>query len=421
MGNRPGWPVRALGLGALAACLLPASAVAAQHPTSFGVDGVHVFEAGAPAHGFALGSAPGDATQETTIVDRAHHRTLSVIAVPFGTRPATEDGVPVAQRGGARAYRSALHDYRVREGEYATDAPSVALFGAEVPGEVSQHSEHIPGLFGRDVDREVFTAEWVTEAGPRLWIVRATEAVPENHPLGAIADFEGTVTNVSIWSDATLRVPDSAPGDGEVSGSPAAQATDGSERASAHKPPAYSDGCDSANYDAATAKAWRHFLGASYRDVPACGPRPARGGAPVQTAMYLGAPFAVTQFDSSELSLRWMYLQFGTPPFAGNGDELYENYDPIPGGQPLYRYPNLGGSAYAPRAGDVLSYETGGSGGHSAVVTATHIDTAGNGWVAVMEQDGAFSGFSRVPVVGGLVVSNLGGPILGWLSPRTPS
>jgi hypothetical protein len=410
---------RALSAAALV-FLVPAAAAAAQHQQpSFTVDGVHVFGAAVHVRGLELNAAPGDATQETTIVDRAHGRTLSVIAVPFGTQPATEDAVPDAQRGGARAYRTALHDYRVRTGQYAADAPNATLFGANVGGDLSQRTEYVSEDGGRSINRVVFTAEWVAEAGPRIWIVRETQEVAPSHALIAIADFTSSVQGLVLWSDGSLHRSAPSSGDADAGASPAAQATDGLER-SLRKPPAYADACDVAHYDASAPNNWRHLLGTVYDGVPACGPRPALDGVPVTASFFPGAAVTVTQFDSTELSLRWMYLTYGTVPYEGNGDRLYANYTEAAGGTELYRYPNLARLHEAPRPGDVISYDTGGTGGHTAVVTSTHIDTAGGGWVGVMEQDGAYSGFARLPVVGGRVYSNLGGPVLGWLSPHRP-
>ena len=66
----------------------------------------------------------------------------------------------------------------------------------------------------------------------------------------------------------------------------------------------------------------------------------------------------------------------------------------------------------------MLCYDTGGSGGHTSVVAGTHVDSRGNGWIDAVEQNNSARGFAQLRVIGGEVVSNLGGPIFGWLSPR---
>jgi hypothetical protein len=418
MFERAGCALVAAIVAAVGACL-PASAATHARPPTFVVDAVHVTAAGADFAGMVLPASPGDATQETTIVDRTHHRTLSVIAVPFGTRPGTEDAVSTARRGGAASYRSALHDYRASRGEYASDAPSVLLFGNRVPGDMSQRTEHFASAGGRDVDREVFTAEWVTEAGPRLWIVRARQFAPASHPLGAIADFANSVEGLTLWSDGSIAAPTTVSLDVQTGLTASYAALASAATPKRAWPATYSGACDEENYDRATGRHdWRNKLGGTFSGVPACGPRPAPGAPAIAASFAPIAPSGVLQFDAVELSLRWMYLAYGTPPFAGNGDELIANYDPANGGQPLFRYANLAGSGNQPRPGDVLSYDTGGTGGHTAVVQSAHADSHGNGWVDVIEQNASPHGVARLAMIDDQVLSNYGGAVMGWLSPR---
>jgi hypothetical protein len=401
---------------AFAAAALPLPAAAAHRPT-FVVDAVHVTVAGGFS-GFVLSSAPGDATQETSMVDRARQRTLSVIAVPFGTRPATEDALPLARHGGAGAYRRILHDYRVRSGDFAIDAPTVTLFGNRVEGDLSQRHDRLMDSSGHAIEHDVFTGEWVTEAGQRLWIVRATQNAPSDHPLGDVADFIGELQGINVWSDSSVGAPTTVFADVVRDAAPTST-PDAQPTTALRAPQAYSDPCDAADYDRATQRTdWRHRLGASFQGVPACGPRLATGGMGVAAGFSAGLPSGVLQFDATELSLRWMFLTYNTPPFLGNGDELLGNYDPTGGGQALYKYVNARRSGRYPHAGDVLSYETGGTGGHTAVVVDVHADSRGTGYVDVMEQDGSSGGLARLEMIDDQVFSCLGGALSGWLSPR---
>ncbi len=84
---------------AIASLVLVTGAAAEAHGIPFVVDGVRAVAESA-ANGVVLSGQPGDATQETTIVDRAHQRSFSVIAIPYGTRAGVEDALPVAHRGG---------------------------------------------------------------------------------------------------------------------------------------------------------------------------------------------------------------------------------------------------------------------------------------------------------------------------------
>jgi CHAP domain len=415
-------PLARLGLTTLtlafAVCAAQLPASARVRPTAtFVVDGVKVAASGADLQGQVLSSNPGDATQETTVLDLSHRRVISVIAVPFGTRPATEDALPFAHRGGAQAYHQALHDFRSRDGEFALDAPPIHLFGRLVTGDVGQRTEHLKSASGREVNRDVFTIEWVAEAGPRLWIVRARLFEPAGHGMADVYDFANSLSGLTIWAEGSLSAPTTIAPD--TADGATARPSVSPDQMQDRKPPFYASGCDTENYDRVSGRTdWRNRLGATFRGIPACGPRPAMGAPLVPAGFIPAAPAAVFQFDAMEFSLRWMYLGFGTPPIPGNGDQLLTNYDPLAGGQPLFKYANVPGGAVHPQPGDVLCYDTGGSGGHTSVVAGTHVDSRGNGWIDAIEQNNSARGFAQLRVIGGEVVTNLGGPIFGWLSPR---
>jgi hypothetical protein len=413
LGARLAFMIVSLALGTAAA--------ADARPMQFSVDGVRLNVTRAFADGIVLGGQHGDATQETTVLDRSGQRALSVIAIPYGTRAGTESDLPVARRGEAAAYRYDLHGFRVRGGEFAMPAPVIDLFGAGISGEVSVRHEDVPGTgaFGRDV----LTAEWVSEAGSRIWIVRAVEFAPSGRSFDVMPTFVEGLGQLGVWADGSaLETPTTVRKDVLAQGpepapteSAGPAARDGAPDQT--KPPEYADGCDVANYDAASNQTtWRNYLGASFRGIPACGPRPAVGAPVVNVGFSLGAPPLVVQFESTELALRWLYLVHHTPPYAGNGDRLCANYDAAAGGQPLQQVANYPNGSGSPRPGDVLCYDTGGTGGQTSVVTAAHVDGSGRGWVDVMEQNASAGGFARLPVLDGRVASNYGGYIAGWLT-----
>jgi hypothetical protein len=401
---------------AIASLVLVTGATAEARGIPLVVDGVRVV-AESTASGVVLSAQPGDATQETTIVDRAHQRSFSVIAIPYGTRAGVEDALPIARRGGAGEYRSALHDYRARTGQYALPAAVVGLFGAGVAGDVSVRHEDVGG-FGA-FSREALTAEWVTEAGGRIWIVRFVQYVGTGRSFDVMPEFNDELGRLGLTADpSALAKPTTVRKDTGASATPSPYDTASPGRATSFdpKPPRYSDLCDAQNFDATTQfHDWRNFLSASYEGVQACGPRPATGGPVVQASLADGTE-PVVQFGAPELSLRWLYLAYGVPPYAGNGDQLYGRYDQTRGGKPLLAIAGSGNLDEVPQPGDVISYDTGGTGGHTAVVVASRVDGAGNGWVDVMEQNAAANGYARLPIVKHTVLSNYGGFITGWLT-----
>src|ERR1700722_7537132 len=318
---------------AIASLVLVTAAAAEARGIPFVVDGVRVV-AESTANGVVLSGQPGDATQETTIVDRAHQRSFSVIAIPYGTRAGVEDALPIAHRGGAGEYRTALHDYRARTGQYALPAAVVGLFGAGIAGEVSVRHEDVGGLGA--FSRDAMMAEWVTEAGGRIWIVRFVQYVGAGRSFDAMPEFNDQLGRLGLTADPNaLAKPTTGRKDTGASASPSPYDTASPGRTASFetKPPRYSDQCDAQNFDTTTQfHDWRNFLGASYEGIPACGPRPASGGAVGQASLADGTE-PVAQFGAPELSQRWMYLAYGVPPYDGNGDQLYGRYDAARSGE----------------------------------------------------------------------------------------
>lgn len=393
-------------------------AAAPAQRVAFSVDNVTLSVPRTFAAGRVFSGQPGDATQETTITDASGTRSLSVIAVPYGTRPGTESALAPAQPGGAGIYRNALAAYRGANGQNPRTGPAVTLFGTVVPGVISTRRETLTGVRGTIV-RDVITTEWVAETTGRLWIVRAMQFSAPAATQAAAARYVSDAAALDLRAESPLNAPTTVFRD--TASAPLARALAPqavTTALSSTKPPNYSDTCDTANYNRKTGSTgWRNYLGQYYQGVPACGPRPAYGGIDESAIFYNGAPWGVLQFECVELSLRWMYLAYGTPPYSGNGDQLYANYSSSRGGTYLYKVQNTAGPPYWPHGGAVLSYETGGTGGHTSVVIGSSADGNGNGWVDVMEQNASYGGYARLTMTNYQVASNYGGYIIGWLTP----
>ncbi len=395
------------------------AATAAQR-VAFTIDNVKLSVPHAIATGAVLSGQPGDATQETTIVSAGGARSFSIIAVPYGTRPGTEDALPLARAGGATAYRNALATYRTAARQNPRSGPSISLFGAVVASVLSVRTERLDGVRGTLV-RDVVTIEWVTETPGRLWVVRMLQFVSPAATRVTESRFQNDLAGIDVRAESSLKVPTTVLRDIEET-VPSALAPALTRQIimpalATTKPPNYSDACDTANYDRKSGSSnWRNYLGQTYQGVPACGPRPAYGGIDETATLYNGAPWGVLQFECVELSLRWMYLAYGTPPYSGNGDQLYSNYNAGRGGRYLYKVQNTPGPPYYPHGGAVLSYETGGTGGHTSVVINSSADGNGNGWVDVMEQNAAYGGYARLSMTNYQVASNYGGYLIGWLT-----
>ena len=113
-------------------------------------------------------------------------REFSVVAVPFGSIPATE-ALPAAGSGLKPAYDLALRNYRLQQGGKVQDGPSATLFGQEVTGSRSLVDLFIDG----PVSKPVVIDEWVVEAGDRLWIIRSSEEQAAGSPPMQAENFPG--------------------------------------------------------------------------------------------------------------------------------------------------------------------------------------------------------------------------------------
>lgn len=159
----------------------------------------------------------------------------------------------------------------------------------------------------------------------------------------------------------------------------------------------------------------------SWDGLTACAPGPNRGGYD-QPVLFFGGAWGQYEWECVELSMRWMYLEYGVHPYPANGGQVVSNYSPADGGG-LHAVANDGTSV--PEPGDVLSMGGEWEEGHTAVVTATHV-VHGTGWIDVIEQntDGG-DGLNSIGVYDDVVEPEYGFPVTGWLAvpvlrPRVP-
>jgi hypothetical protein len=173
----------------------------------------------------------------------------------------------------------------------------------------------------------------------------------------------------------------------------------------------WSGSCDSGNYSGA------HALGASYRSVDVCGPRPGADGAPNRLVRFFPGAWGELEWQCVELSMRFMYVAYGVSPYGANGKDVVYNYDPASGGG-LVKYFN-GTPGVAPAPGDVLSFgpTPSSSFGHTGVVESTNVDGSGNGTIRILSQNDTTDGWRTLSVtnwsVDGPAVGL--GVVPGWL------
>ena len=179
----------------------------------------------------------------------------------------------------------------------------------------------------------------------------------------------------------------------------------------------WSGTCDSSRWNpVAVAAGWRgagaHMLGASYLGIPACGPRPAIDGSP--DVGWRRPGWGYPEWQCTELAFRFMAQIYGVRAYAAAGGTVVSLYRASDGGG-LVRYRN-GTLGHAPGPGDVITF----SGrtiydGHAAVITDSHVDSSGNGYLRMMSQDDTVNGW-RTMLIRRWHVTALGTmPAWGWL------
>jgi hypothetical protein len=349
-------------------------------------------------------SDPDSAIQMATAGEREPLlRQLSITAVPFGASPPMES-LPSARPGLAKSYRAALKAYRERQGGDPHDGAVMRLFGEDVSGSTSIVRLRVRG----ENPVPVAITEWVVEAGPRLWILRASRelertsvwrpsATAAAFPFASLALSSRDLSrpSTSLASQHTQgRLPHDGPG--VVTGM------------SDLPVPGWWDGeCDTVNFSAETG-APAYPLGAEYRAMKACGPRPWADGGPWRWVSFGPGLMSQIEWQCPELSKRFLYLAYDIPPYGANGNQMVDNYD----GDLLEKVWNCT-AGRAPAPDDVLSYGRYTTYGHTSVVMAADVDAAGDGTIDVIEQNSSRDGDSRLYVDNWCVESYT--DVIGWL------
>jgi hypothetical protein len=422
MGRILHWLSALLALGALtsprlaqAKAVSPACPDAALQPISLTLDGasLQLCTPFLPGGNFYL---PGseDTVQMAYAVDKAHPaRQLSILAVPFGRRPVSEN-LPVVDAGiSEETYRDLLNADRRQQNGNPQPGPHALLFGRDVQATVSTLDLAMGGLH---VQR-VRISEWVTIAGKRLWIVRASQ--PASDPASTLFTLPAqTGIGLALSSDSLDHPSTSAAFSASMQTGNLSPDNARSLEASADLPgPSWWKGvCDTDTYTIASTNVDHlssYPLGAVYRGLVACGPRPWADKAPDVLVHFFSGAWGELEWECVELSMRFMYLAYGVVPYPANGNQVVWNYP----GDKLDKIAN-GTPGMAPQPDDVLSYCSTCTYGHTSVVTASNVDGEGDGTITVIEQNNSSTGASTLTVTGWFVNGN-SGPVSGWLHLHT--
>ncbi|WP_031224805.1 CHAP domain-containing protein, partial [Streptomyces roseochromogenus] len=390
------------GAGASYAATPVHHAAAAVHPSrsaSTVVDGVALTVHGEDLPAAAFSATPaGTLVQAATATSNKPFRQIEITAVPYGHDTDGYQQLGIAAKGKAASWAAHLAALRRAAGGKTKAGPSAELFGRRVPGVATRISLAVDGTHRTPVDM----VEWVVEAGNRIWIVRDERAATATRYRPTLS-----VTSATTARATTIKTPAKtrAAAPGHASGQLAGHVT-AATSTTYGVPSFWSGNCDEGDYP-------NNFqLGnVTYEGIPACGPTHAdRNGGSEPTESIGG--WGEYQFECVELPMRYMYQAgYVSSAYSANGNEVVGNYP----GSKLVAETN-GTAGVSPQPGDVVSMNFSDTYGHTAIVTGNHVDSNGNGYIDILQQNWDDSGTGTMSVNNWVVSSeNNWGSGVSWL------
>jgi len=381
--------------------VVPAEAQAPLPNASTTVDGVKLDVYSSFLPGSFEAALAGAASQVAVATSWTPYQQLEIIAIPFGTFPPI-DGLPTAKSGGASSELSVLATDRTAQGGYPAQGPTGSFFGVVATSITSDVP--LRGMASAGTT-QVRIVEWVTEAGPRLWLIRASAEITS---ASAATAFTLSVSGLVVTSsDVTVRTTVGA----------------GLSVLTTHAYPSpMQDLARPSWWNAGTSPCDQSLLstsaplGETFRNMYACGP------------LYLGTQYPTTGFPGTaqeyewqcvELSMRYMYLAYGQGSFPLSGGSAFNIVDNYPGSflQKVHNNVPSERSRHAPQPGDIIAEYTSDPNGHTAVVTRSAVDGNGTGNIWVIEQNFNTTGARQIGIINWVVQSS----VTAWLqNPLSP-
>lgn len=156
-------------------------------------------------------------------------------------------------------------------------------------------------------------------------------------------------------------------------------------------------------------------LGADFDGLVACGPGPNEGG-DTRIVHFFPDSWGEYEWECVELSMRWMYLAWGVPPYPADGNTVVSAYarnNPLGPRLTIVRNGTIGA---VPQPGDVISMDDGDSYGHTEVVATSAVNRSGDGTIGVLTEDlNSPTNGSADLTVRHFVVKGDFGRVLDWL------
>lgn len=317
-------------------------------------------------------------------------------------------GRPVYKTGDIANYRqSIMNSEAAKSDRRITAGPGGVFWGNTVTGMAMQ----VDLSAGIGTSSEPMTSvEWNVEHGGRLWTV----VIAWDTQLANAVEWNASAQKLVIANPVTPGLRDTALDLGRARST---NSTGGAQIQSTPQdvgtPAWWSGTCNDGNYYPAMG-IHAAPLGSSWHNVLACGPRPSyTSGNPDHLVSFYYGAWGEYEFECVELVMRFLYVEWGIHPFPGNGNTL-KNYIPssmtfLPNGY----HSMVPGDAITENGSQVNSF------GHTAVVTAVNLDSAGTGTITILEQNASSTGSRSLSVTDWTVNPDFSGiyqqTIQGWI------
>ncbi|GHO48074.1 CHAP domain-containing protein [Ktedonospora formicarum] len=358
-------------------------------------------------------SQPDNAVQMASAVAQRPYREFQIESIPFSTTSSVER-FPVAASGKEGSFRSILHSYRLSQGGTGlASPPTITIFGKQVQGETNLVRLH---LTDASTLQTAVMSEYVVEAGSRLWLIRISQEQVSDTQISTLASqsatFANTISATKI-SSTNLGHPSTLVASLAQEKARTSAVSPNAVNPNAIGTPSWWSGtCNYNNFLRDTGwEAWK--MNSGYNGVYPCGPRPSAGG-PDHLVQFYSGSWGAYEFECVELALRWMYQAYGVKPYKANGNQIVNNYSTSYGGGLRVIHNNTACCGY-PKPGDILSYCSTCTNGHTSVTMSSSVNSSGNGSVTVMEENASYGGMQTLTVTNYEVQNSPEGWIYGYL------
>ncbi len=328
-------------------------------------------------------SSPDDIFQMATSVQYEPFLEVRLIALPISSTQLINYVLGISEGEKYTSFNQALDNTRKHQNSVPQAGHEIYMFGEEVRSISNLVSLNI----NQDIKEPVVIHEWLTQHNERLWIFRISYGQESSFADSRLRDVSISMEN----SQTVLHLVDQ-PIPEQLTPSPHTPSTPND----LPFPPWWNGDCDVNNFPGS------YPLGGIYNGVKACGP--------LGTTRQVSFGVGVDQFEwqCPELSKRYLYLAYGTPPYSAHGKDVVWYYPDTD----LEKVPN-GTPNKAPKSGSVLSYGSTDPYGHTSIVSSANIDGSGNGTITVIEQNMSSSGTRTHTVSNWVVQASMA--VSGWL------